>query len=126
RISFLWKAIVIFCRRSHRHCRQYFAVPRYRRPGAGNHLLFHFHYTFLFFTWRFYTGCSTMLLYALTIWIFKTVWIATAVTVGALILFMLIGKKRLSESSIMALVVVSGFLLLDQVPVLAKIIPGPI
>lgn len=69
---------------------------------------------------------ATMLLYALTIWIFKNVWIATAVTVGALILFMLIGKKRLSESSIMALVVVSGFLLLDQVPVLAKIIPGPI
>jgi cell division protein FtsW (lipid II flippase) len=69
---------------------------------------------------------ATMLLYALTIWIFKNVWTATAVTVGALILFMLIGKKRLSESSIMALVVVSGFLLLDQVPILAKVIPGPI
>jgi cell division protein FtsW (lipid II flippase) len=69
---------------------------------------------------------ATMLLYALSIWIFKNVWTATAVTVGALILFMLIGKRRLSESSIMALVVVSGFLLLDQVPVLVKIIPGPI
>lgn len=68
---------------------------------------------------------ATMLLYALTIWIFKNLWTATGVTVAALILFMLVGKKRLSESSIMALVVISGFLLLDQVPVLAKVIPGP-
>lgn len=51
---------------------------------------------------------------------------ATAITVAALLLYMIIAKKKLSESTIMALVVVSGFLLLDKIQVLAKIIPGPI
>src|SRR5204863_8901120 len=48
------------------------------------------------------------------------------ITIAALALYMLIAKKKLSESAVMALVVVSGFLLLDKIPVLAKIIPGPI
>ncbi|MEP7229202.1 MAG: FtsW/RodA/SpoVE family cell cycle protein [Ginsengibacter sp.] len=69
---------------------------------------------------------ASMVLYALAIWIFKNVWLATGITVAALALYMLIAKKKLSESAVMALVVVSGFLLLDQIPVLAKIIPGPI
>ena len=69
---------------------------------------------------------AAMLLYALATWIVKNVWIATGVTVAALALYMLIAKKKLSESAVMALVVVSGFLLLDQIPALAKIIPGPV
>ncbi len=68
---------------------------------------------------------GAMILYALATWIFKNPWIATGITVTALVLYMLVGKKKLSESSVMALVVVSGFLLLDQIPVLAKVIPGP-
>lgn len=69
---------------------------------------------------------AAMVLYAITIWIFKNVWYATGITAAALALYMLVAKKKLSESAVMALVVVSGFLLLDKVPVLAKIIPGPI
>jgi len=41
-------------------------------------------------------------------------------------LYMFVAKRKLSESAVMSMVVVSGFLLLDKVPVLAKIIPGPI
>ena len=69
---------------------------------------------------------AAMVLYALAIWVFKNVWHATGITVAALALYMLIAKKKLSESAMMALVVVSGFLLLDKISVLAKIIPGPI
>jgi len=69
---------------------------------------------------------AAMILYALATWVFKNVWIATGITVAALALFMLIAKRKLSESAVMALVVVSGFLLLDKIPVLAKVIPGPI
>ncbi len=68
---------------------------------------------------------AAMVLYALSLWIFSDVLIATAVAVGTLILYMVIGKKQLSESAVMALVVVIGFLLLDKIAWLAKIIPGP-
>ena len=68
---------------------------------------------------------GALIIYALSIWIFKNVWIGTGVAVIALVLYMFIAKKQLSESASMALVVVSGFLLLDKIPLLAKIIPGP-
>lgn len=67
-----------------------------------------------------------MVLYALSIWILKNLWYATGITVGVLALYMIITKNKLSESALMSLVVVSGFLLLDKIQVLAKIIPGPI
>ena len=66
-----------------------------------------------------------MVVYAITTWLFKDVWIATAITVALLFLYMLFTKKRISESAGMALVVVSGFLLLDKLQFLAKWIPGP-
>ncbi|WP_211217468.1 FtsW/RodA/SpoVE family cell cycle protein [Segetibacter koreensis] len=69
---------------------------------------------------------AAIVLYVLSLWVLKNVWIATGVTVGYLLIYMLFAKKRLSESSIMALVVIAGFLLLDQVPYLDKVIPGPV
>ncbi|MEJ7676513.1 MAG: FtsW/RodA/SpoVE family cell cycle protein [Segetibacter sp.] len=69
---------------------------------------------------------AAIVLYVLSLWILKNVWIATGVTAGCLLIYMLYNKKQLSESSIMALVVIAGFLLLDQVPYLDKIIPGPV
>ncbi|HEX2682522.1 MAG TPA: FtsW/RodA/SpoVE family cell cycle protein, partial [Ferruginibacter sp.] len=69
---------------------------------------------------------SAMVLYALSIWIFNDALIATGVAVAALVLYMILGKKQLSESAAMAIIVVSGFLLLDKITWLAKIIPGPI
>jgi len=69
---------------------------------------------------------AALLLYALAAWTLKNVWYATGITVGVLVLYMLIARKQLAESAVMALVVVSGFLLLDKIPVLEKIVPGPI
>src|SRR5664279_2292867 len=54
------------------------------------------------------------------------VWLGTAITIGCLLLYMLIRKKNLSESSVMAMVIMCGFMLLDKVPLLASLFPGPI
>ncbi len=69
---------------------------------------------------------AALIIYALCTWLIKSVWVATGVTVAALFIYMVFTKTKLSESAVMALVVVSGFLLLDKIPVLAKLIPGPI
>ncbi len=69
---------------------------------------------------------AALILYSLAAWICKNLWMATGITVAALLIYMLIAKKKISESTVMALVVVSSFLLLDKIQVLAKIIPGPI
>src|SRR4029079_1739392 len=41
---------------------------------------------------------AAVVLYVLSIWIFKDVWMGTAITVGVLFLYMLVLKKSLSES----------------------------
>jgi cell division protein FtsW (lipid II flippase) len=69
---------------------------------------------------------GSIVVYVLSIWILKNVWLATAVTAGLLILAILFWRKQISESAIMALVVIAGFLLLDQIPFLDKVFPGPI
>ncbi|MEP7143632.1 MAG: FtsW/RodA/SpoVE family cell cycle protein, partial [Ferruginibacter sp.] len=56
----------------------------------------------------------------------KNVWWGTAITAGGLLIYMLIRKKNLSESAVMATVIVCGFMLLDKIPFLASLFPGPI
>ncbi len=73
----------------------------------------------------FFQMAASIVIYVLLVWTLKSVWLATAIIAAILILFALIGKKRLSESTVMALVVIAAFLLLDQVPLLAKYFPGP-
>ena len=69
---------------------------------------------------------AAVILYILTIWITKDVWLATGITIGILLLYMLLRKKNLSESAVMATAIVCGFMLLDKIPVLASLFPGPI
>ncbi len=69
---------------------------------------------------------AAVILYILSIWIFKSVWWGTSITIGCLLLYMLIRKKNLSESAVMAMVIVSGFMLLDKIPFLSSLFPGPI
>ncbi|MEP7163536.1 MAG: FtsW/RodA/SpoVE family cell cycle protein [Ferruginibacter sp.] len=68
---------------------------------------------------------AAIVLYAISIWTFKNVWLATGIAFTLPALYMIIRKRQLSESSVMALVVISGFLLLDKIQVLAQWIPGP-
>jgi cell division protein FtsW (lipid II flippase) len=69
---------------------------------------------------------GSVVLYTLAVWLLKNVWIATGVTALLLAGSFYFIRKQISESAIMALVVMAGFLLLDQLPLLGKIIPGPI
>ncbi|MBD0289084.1 MAG: FtsW/RodA/SpoVE family cell cycle protein, partial [Flavisolibacter sp.] len=72
----------------------------------------------------FMTGA--VLIYVLAALISKNVWLATGITAALLVLATLFLRKQLSESAVMALVVIAGFLLLDQIPLLDKIFPGPV
>jgi cell division protein FtsW (lipid II flippase)/cell division protein FtsI/penicillin-binding protein 2 len=66
-----------------------------------------------------------IIIYTLTVW-FLNIWIATLVTVAVLALGMLLNKKQTSESAIMVIMIMAGFLLIDQIPYLDKLIPGPV
>ncbi|RZM23156.1 MAG: cell cycle protein, partial [Pedobacter sp.] len=63
--------------------------------------------------------------YTLTVW-FLNIWIASLVTVILITMAMLLNKKQTSESAIMVVMVMAGFLLIDQLPYLDKLIPGPV
>ncbi|MDQ3279014.1 MAG: FtsW/RodA/SpoVE family cell cycle protein, partial [Bacteroidota bacterium] len=69
---------------------------------------------------------GTAAVYALTIWLLdNNVLLATAITLALLALTILFVKKQLTESAIMLMVVMAGFLLLDKVPLLDRLFPGP-
>jgi cell division protein FtsW (lipid II flippase) len=68
---------------------------------------------------------ATIVTYTLTLW-FLNIWLATLITVVLLASVMLSSKKRMSESAIMVMLVMAGFLLIDQLPYLDKLIPGPV
>jgi hypothetical protein len=59
---------------------------------------------------------GAVVLYIVSSWIFNNIWIATGVTVlivGALMYFQ---RRQLSESTVIVLVIMSAFLMIDQVP----------
>jgi cell division protein FtsW (lipid II flippase)/cell division protein FtsI/penicillin-binding protein 2 len=66
-----------------------------------------------------------IIVYTATVW-FLNIWIASLVTVAILALAMLFNKRQTSESAIMVIMVIAGFLLIDQIPYLDKLIPGPV
>jgi cell division protein FtsW (lipid II flippase) len=68
----------------------------------------------------------TVVLFVLANWIIKNVWIGTGVAVLLSLMLMAFRRKQISESAIMALAVISGFLLIDQIPYLDQLIPGPV
>ena len=66
-----------------------------------------------------------IMVYVLTAW-FLNVWLATLATVVIVTMSMFLNKKKMSESAVMIVVVMAAFLLIDQVPYLGKLIPGPV
>lgn len=63
--------------------------------------------------------------YVLITWVFKNVWISAGASVLFLIGLWAANHRRLSESAIMAVLVIAAFLTLDKVPHLAQLFPGP-
>lgn len=68
----------------------------------------------------------SVVFYVLMTWIFKNVWISTIATAVVLIFNFFYKRRTLSESAIMALVIISGFLTIDKIPYLDKVVPGPV
>ena len=68
----------------------------------------------------------SVVFYVLMTWIFKNVWISTIATAVVLIFNFFYRRRTLSESAIMALVIISGFLTIDKIPYLDKLVPGPV
>ncbi len=66
-----------------------------------------------------------IIIYTLTVW-FLNIWIASLTTVIVIALTMFFNKKQTSESAVMVIMVMAGFLLIDQIPYLDKLIPGPV
>ncbi|HVG12858.1 MAG TPA: FtsW/RodA/SpoVE family cell cycle protein, partial [Flavisolibacter sp.] len=94
--------------------------------GPAIVLCFTFIILFSFSRGDFLPMAGAVVLYVLANWIFGNIWIATGVTIVLLALFFLFKRKTLSESAVMALVVIGGFLLLDKVPFLDSLFPGPV
>lgn len=69
---------------------------------------------------------GAVLLYVLSMWLVDNVWLATGITAAIMLLYMVFKRKRLSETAVMALVIMAGFMLIDQVPYLEKLFPGPV
>ncbi len=69
---------------------------------------------------------GAVVFYVLATWLLKDSWLATGLTAAGLLLARLLPPKLLSESALMALVVMAGFLLIDQLPFLDTFFPGPV
>lgn len=70
---------------------------------------------------------GTAVVYVSTIWLTNNnVLLATGITVALLLLAIFFVKKQLTESAAMLMVVMAGFLLLDKIPFLDQLFPGPI
>lgn len=69
---------------------------------------------------------ASVIFYVLVTWIFKNVWLSALLTVAMLVAVTLFKRKQLSESAIMALIIIAGFLTIDKIPNLNKLIPGPV
>lgn len=67
---------------------------------------------------------TAIIVYVFSAW-FLNIWIATLVTAALIAVFMIVNKKT-SESAVMITLVMAAFLLIDQVPYLDKLIPGPV
>lgn len=67
----------------------------------------------------------SVVFYVLAVWLLDDVLLATAVTAAFFVIYTLAVTKKLSESSVMALVVIAAFLLLDKIPLIAAYFPGP-
>ena len=94
--------------------------------GPAMVVCFTFIILFSFSRGDFIQMAAAIVLYTICVWVIDNIWIATAVAIGLMVLFMLFKKKKLSESAVMALVIMSGFMLLDKVPYLEQLFPGPV
>ena len=69
---------------------------------------------------------GAVVFYVLATWLLRNSWLATGLTAAGLLLMRLVKSTWVSESAMMALLVMAGFLLIDQIPFLDTLFPGPV
>ena len=94
--------------------------------GPAIIICFTFIVLFSFSRGDFISMAIAVVFYVLITWLFENVWLSTLITTIMLVVVMLFKGRRLSESAIMALIIISGFLTIDKIPHLDKLIPGPV
>lgn len=94
--------------------------------GPAMVICFTFIILFSFSRGDFLSMAGFVVLFVLITWFFDNVWLSAGITFGILGLVGFLKPRFLSESAIMALIVVSAFLTIDKIPGLDKIIPGPV
>jgi cell division protein FtsW (lipid II flippase) len=94
--------------------------------GPAMVVCFTFIILFSFSRGDFAQAVGAVVLYVLSIWLLKSIWIATGIAALAVVLSAIFMRRGLSESAVMTLVVMAGFLLLDQIPFLDNLFPGPV
>jgi cell division protein FtsW (lipid II flippase) len=94
--------------------------------GPAMVICFTFIILFSFSRGDFMFMAASVIFYVLVTWIFKNVWLSALLTVAMLVAVTLFKRKQLSESAIMALIIIAGFLTIDKIPHLDKLIPGPV
>lgn len=94
--------------------------------GPAIVICFTFIILFSFSRGDFMEMAAFVLLYVLVAWLLDNVWLVALITFGVLALYHLIKRKAISESAVMALIVITAFLTIDKIPYLNKIVPGPV
>jgi hypothetical protein len=94
--------------------------------GPAIVVCFTFIILFSFSRGDFFYMVGAVIIFVLANWVFKNIWLAAGVTLLLLLLTIFFIRKQSSESAIMALVVIGGFMLLDQIPFLDQLFPGPV
>lgn len=69
---------------------------------------------------------AAVVVYTMAVWLTGNAWLGTGITAALLALYFLLVRKQVSEPAIMAVAIIAAFLLLDQVPLLDRLFPGPI
>jgi cell division protein FtsW (lipid II flippase)/cell division protein FtsI/penicillin-binding protein 2 len=94
--------------------------------GPAMIICFSFIILFSFSRGDFMPMIMAVVFYVLVTWAFKNVWLSAALSVAFLIGLWAFSHRRLSESAIMAVIVIAAFMTLDRVPHLEKLFPGPV
>ncbi|MBD0332447.1 MAG: FtsW/RodA/SpoVE family cell cycle protein, partial [Chitinophagaceae bacterium] len=93
--------------------------------GPAMVICFTFIILFSFSRGDFVFAAGTAALYVIVVWLFKNIWLATLIIITLLAIMSIFKKVGLKESAVMVVVVMAGFLLLDQIPFVDKLFPGP-
>lgn len=94
--------------------------------GPAMVICFTFIVLFSFSRGDFMEMAAFVVLYVLLSWLMDNVWLTALLNVVAFAGYHFLRKRPFSESAMMAIIVITAFLTIDKIPLLDKIVPGPV